>query len=177
MKKLKLEELNRPDVEVFKASEKFPVVLVLDNIRSALNVGSLFRTADAFALQSIFLCGITACPPHKEILKTALGSTHSVEWHYFEHSDDCVKALKEEGYKIYSLEQTTTSKSLNGDTFINGEQYAIVLGNEVDGVGEAFLNASDLILEIEQFGTKHSLNVAVCGGIAAFLAVQALKTF
>jgi len=173
MKKLKLDELNRPDLESFRSSDKYPVLLVLDNIRSALNVGSLFRTADAFALEGLLLCGITACPPHKEIMKTALGSTHSVDWRYFENASDTIRYLTEIGYYICALEQTTDSVFLTPETFRSGSPVAIILGNEVEGVSDEFLKESDLILEIQQFGTKHSLNVAVCGGIAAFMAVNA----
>jgi len=172
LRKLKLDELNRPDVDAFKARDKFPVILVMDNIRSALNVGSLFRTADAFALESVFLIGITAQPPHKEIMKTALGSTHSVDWAYFEDADEAIEVLKGTGFTIISLEQTTQSTFLSDMVFDANAKYAFVLGNEVDGVSEAFLKASDRVVEIQQFGTKHSINVAVCGGIIAHQAVQ-----
>lgn len=175
LRKLKLDELNRPDIDSFKAIDKFPVILLLDNIRSALNVGSLFRTADAFALEQLILVGITAQPPHKEIMKTALGSTHSVEWQYFSESDQAIKALHNRGYTLISMEQTNQSEYLNDLEIDKKNKYCFVLGNEVDGVSAQFLAASDRIIEIQQFGTKHSINVAVCGGIVAHHVVQAFK--
>ncbi len=174
MKKLKLDELNRVDIETFKSQDKFPVLLVLDNIRSALNVGSLFRTADAFALEGVLLNGITARPPHREILKTALGSTESVEWLGFEDGEACIQYLQENGYKIAVIEQTTDSTDLSIVDWDSTDKWAIVLGNEVEGVSEAFLQAADIAIEIKQFGTKHSLNVAVCGGIVSYAATQAI---
>lgn len=175
LRKLKLDELNRPDIVTFKASDKFPVILILDNIRSALNVGSLFRTADAFALEEIFLIGITAQPPHKEIMKTALGSTHSVTWKYYSEPDQAIQALRSRGYYIISLEQTTQSHYLSDMEVDPKKKYGIVLGNEVEGVSESFLEASDSVIEIQQFGTKHSINVAVCGGIVAHHIVLTYK--
>lgn len=175
LRKLKLDELNRPDIDTFKETDKFPVILILDNIRSALNVGSLFRTADAFALEQLILVGITAQPPHKEIMKTALGSTHSVEWQYFSEADHAIKALKDRGYSIISLEQTTHSEYLSELDVDRNSKYGFVLGNEVEGVSEKFLEASDRVIEIQQFGTKHSINVAVCGGIVAHHTLQFFK--
>lgn len=175
MKKLKLDELNRVDVDTFKNQQKFPVVLVLDNIRSALNVGSLFRTADAFGLEQVHLCGITARPPHREIMKTALGSTDSVQWQGFDHVEDCIQYLKNESYTIAVVEQTDASLDLSSFDWSSANKWALILGNEVDGVSQAFIDAASVAIEIVQFGTKHSLNVAVCGGIVSFSAVQAIE--
>jgi 23S rRNA (guanosine2251-2'-O)-methyltransferase len=174
MEKLKLADLNRLSVEAFHAEEKLPVVLVLDNVRSGLNVGSIFRTADAFRLERIVLCGITAQPPHREILKTALGSTESVSWAYVADAAEAVDALKHAGYSVWACEQTTNSVLLHDFGVKSTGKYAFVLGNEVDGVGEAVLMRCDGAVEIPQFGTKHSLNVAVAGGIVVWEAVRQL---
>jgi tRNA G18 (ribose-2'-O)-methylase SpoU len=164
MKKLKLEELNRYSAEEFKAVPKAPVVVVLDNIRSALNIGSIFRTADAFALRGIHLCGISAQPPHREILKTAIGATETVDWHYFPKTTDSVQRLREEGYRIIGIEQTDASIPLQA--FKSDEHpMALVFGNEVGGLSDDILPLLDACIEIPQYGTKHSLNVAVCAGI------------
>lgn len=152
----------------FKTRPKFPLVLVLDNIRSGLNVGSIFRSADAFALEKILLCGITAQPPHREILKTALGSTESVQWAYFDKALDAVAALKRAGYGVFAVEQTTHKTWLQDFEPKAGERYAFVLGNEVEGVDDETLKHCDGAIEIPQFGTKHSLNVAVAAGIVAW---------
>lgn len=165
MKKLNLTELNRLSIEEFRETNKIPVVLVLDNIRSALNVGSIFRSSDAFALRHIHLCGITARPPHKEINKTAIGATASVAWSYHKDIELLIKKLKAEGYKIIGVEQTDSSVELQKFSINSGDQYALVLGNEVEGVSEALLAELDAAIEIPQYGTKHSLNVAVCTGI------------
>lgn len=157
--------LNRLSVEKFRAAEKMPVVLVLDNVRSGLNVGSIFRTADAFLVEKILLCGITAQPPHREILKTALGSTDSVDWEYFASPESAVVSLKTAGYQVLAIEQTTAGIWLQQFQMASGEKYAFVLGNEVDGVSQAALALCDGVIEIPQFGTKHSLNVAVAAGI------------
>ncbi len=168
MRKLSMDELGRKSADEFKGSAKLPLILVLDNVRSMMNTGSLFRTADAFLLEAIYLCGITATPPHREIQKTALGSTESVNWLYFESTADATKKLKEEGWEIIALEQTTGSINLQGFVFERGKKYALVLGNEVKGVSaEALENCSGCI-EIPQFGTKHSLNVAVTGGMVVW---------
>jgi tRNA G18 (ribose-2'-O)-methylase SpoU len=164
-KKLKLEELNRVSVEEFKKSDKTPIVVVLDNIRSLHNIGSIFRTADAFAIEQIFLCGITAQPPHREITKTALGATESVSWKYFEKTVDAVQELKNLGYYIISVEQTKNSQALEKIYFEKQQKCALIFGNEVEGVDQEVVNQSDLTLELTQFGTKHSLNVSVCVGI------------
>ena len=160
-----MDELGRKTPAVFKASEKFPLVIVLDNIRSMMNTGSVFRTADAFILERIILCGVTATPPHREIHKTALGATESVHWSYEEHTSVAIQKLQEQGYVVIALEQTT--KSVNLKTFRpeRGIKYALVFGNEVKGVGEEALTLCDLSLEVPQFGTKHSLNVAVTAGM------------
>lgn len=163
-----MSELGRLSVEAYQSAPKTPLVLVLDNIRSGLNVGSIFRTADAFALEKLLLCGITAQPPHREILKTALGSTDSVHWEYAESTRDAVLSLKNAGYIVYAVEQTTHKTWLQEFKAEAGKAYAFVLGNEVDGVSEDALAVCDGALEIPQFGTKHSLNVAVAAGIVTW---------
>ena len=175
MRKLNMGELERLSPGDFRASQKLPIVLVMDNIRSALNVGSAFRTADAFALEKIYLCGISASPPHREILKTALGATETVVWEHSESPQTVAATLKNQGYKVWAVEQTQGSISLQDFSLGEGEKIALVFGNEVDGVGEAVLAECDGCLEIPQFGTKHSLNVAVCVGIVAWEVVKKLK--
>lgn len=165
MRKLKLEELGRISVEEFKASDKIPVVVVLDNIRSMHNIGSVFRTSDAFRIEKIYLCGITARPPHKEIRKTALGATESVNWEYVEDTIELISKLKKENYRMIAVEQTENSKSLVDFELKVDEKYAVIFGNEVDGVQQEVVNLSDYCIEIPQEGTKHSLNVSVCAGI------------
>jgi 23S rRNA (guanosine2251-2'-O)-methyltransferase len=165
MKKLKLEELGRITVDQFKGSEKLPVSIVLDNIRSLHNVGSAFRTADAFRFEKIYLAGITGTPPHREIEKSALGATRSVEWEYAETTEALLKKLKENGYTIVIIEQTTTSIPLHQFDPQPQTRYCLVFGNEVNGVSEEALPLADLALEVPQHGTKHSLNVSVCLGI------------
>lgn len=165
MKKLKLEELGRISVSEFKEVEKLPVCIVLDNVRSLHNVGSAFRTADAFRIEKIFLTGITGTPPHREIHKTALGSTESVAWEYVEKTETIISQLKESGYKIIAVEQTTESVSLQDFKIQTAEKYAFVFGNEVDGVSEEAIALADGAIEIPQSGTKHSLNISVCLGI------------
>ena len=166
MKKLKTDELNRLSVSDFKNAGKNPIILVLDNIRSLNNVGSIFRTADAFRVEAIYLCGITAKPPHREIQKTALGATESVNWKYFEYPLTAIEELKSTGYKIISLEQVENSILLSKFIPISDASYALVLGNEVKGVSEDIIEISDHCIEIPQFGTKHSFNVTVSSGIA-----------
>lgn len=168
MKKLVLEELGRVSVEQFKKIEKMPVCIVLDNVRSLHNVGSAFRTADAFKVERIFLTGITGTPPHREIEKTALGATQSVEWRHFEKTEDAIAELKSQGYKVIAIEQTTESVSLNQFPIDTTERYCLVFGNEVHGVSEEAINVCDAALEIPQLGTKHSLNVSVCIGIVGW---------
>lgn len=163
-----MQELNRLSTGDFKTAAKLPLVLVLDNVRSGLNVGSVFRTADAFALRQVALCGITAQPPHREILKTALGSTESVDWTYYNSAAEAIQQLKLEGYRVYAVEQTRQKIWLHDFVPTPGGHYALVLGNEVDGVDEQALALCDGALEIPQFGTKHSLNVAVAAGIVTW---------
>ncbi|MBP6825682.1 MAG: RNA methyltransferase [Saprospiraceae bacterium] len=163
-----MDALGRLTVEEFKEQAKLPLVLVLDNVRSGLNVGSIFRTADAFTVQKVLLCGITAQPPHREILKTALGSTDSVEWAYFQETVAAIRALKSEGHLVLAVEQTSDKVWLQDFTPQPGQKYAFVFGNEVEGVGEQALALCDGVVEIPQFGTKHSLNVAVAAGIVVW---------
>lgn len=165
IQKLKLEELGRIDVETFKKKEKISLVVVLDNVRSMHNVGAIFRTADAFIINEIILCGITPKPPHREIHKAALGATESVDWKYEETISDALKNLKKDGYEIVGIEQTTDSKNIIDFNIDKEKKYALVLGNEVEGLSDETLNLYDDFLEIPQLGTKHSLNVSVCGGI------------
>lgn len=172
-RKLKLWELERLTVEQFKAKDKYPLILILDDIRSLNNIGTFFRTADAFNVAKIFLCGITAKPPHREIQKTALGATESVEWEYVESIDELIVRLKIEGYKICSVEQTEHTTFLHNFKIQSEQHYAIVMGNEVDGVRQSVIDVSDYILEIPQFGTKHSLNVSVCAGVVMWEFVRA----
>jgi tRNA G18 (ribose-2'-O)-methylase SpoU len=168
MRKLSLRELNRVSISDFRQQEKAPVVLVLDNVRSALNVGSAFRTSDAFTLEKILLCGITAKPPHREILKTAIGATESMEWAHFSETTEAVKQLKDEGYKIWAVEQAEESVWLQDFKVGPDEKYALVFGNEVAGVSEEVMALADGALEVPQFGTKHSLNISVCVGVVCW---------
>lgn len=163
MKKLTMDELNRISVEEYKKSDKTPISVVLDNIRSMNNIGSVFRTADAFRIEHIYLCGITATPPHRDIHKTALGAEDSVDWTYVENTSDCVKQLKKQGYKVFSVEQAEGSTMLND--FETCGKTAVVLGNEVEGVADEVIDLSDGCIEIPQFGTKHSLNISIAAGI------------
>jgi len=160
-----MDELNRLSVDDFKKQEKTQVIIVLDNVRSLNNVGSIFRTADSFLLEGIYLLGITATPPHREIQKTALGATESVNWKHFENPLDGIADLKMRGFKIISIEQVENPVFLNDFIPSKNEKYAIVMGNEVEGVSEEIIKESDLCIEVPQFGTKHSLNVSVCAGI------------
>jgi tRNA G18 (ribose-2'-O)-methylase SpoU len=168
MKKMKVEELGRISVDEFKQAAKLPVSIVLDNVRSLHNVGSAFRTSDAFKLEKIFLTGITGTPPHREIEKTALGATASVAWEYAERTGDLVKKLKDDGYTIVIIEQTSESQSLRLFHPEPDRKYCLVFGNEVHGVSEEALPYADMALEIPQHGTKHSLNISVCLGIVAW---------
>ncbi|MDE0770692.1 MAG: RNA methyltransferase [Salibacteraceae bacterium] len=174
-KKLKLEELNRISVSEFKSAEKFPVVVVLDNIRSAFNIGSIFRTADALAIESVYLCGITATPPHREIYKTALGASESVDWKYFQNTMDSISELKKNGFIILSLEQVEDSLMLDNFVSTKDSKYALVVGNEVDGVMQEVIDSSDVCIEIPQYGTKHSYNVSVSAGIALWDIIGKIK--
>ncbi|CAM1354738.1 RNA methyltransferase [Tenacibaculum ascidiaceicola] len=165
MRKLKNSELGRKTVEEFKQTNKTPIIVVLDNIRSLNNVGSVFRTSDAFLIEKIYLCGITATPPNKEIHKTALGATESVDWEYVENTMDLVEKLQAKNVKVLSIEQAENSTML--DTFIpkTDQKYAVVFGNEVKGVQQEVVSASDVCIEIPQLGTKHSLNISVSCGV------------
>jgi tRNA G18 (ribose-2'-O)-methylase SpoU len=165
MKKLKLEELGRISVDQFKEVEKLPVCLVLDNVRSLHNVGSAFRTADAFRVEKIYLTGITGTPPHREIHKTALGATESVDWEYVEHPEEVIQQLKTNGYRIVVIEQTDASIPLHEFKRLKDEKICLVFGNEINGVTDAVIQHADVALEIPQSGTKHSLNVSVCVGV------------
>jgi len=168
MRKLKITELNRLSGEAYKTSRKTPLVIVLDHVRSLNNVGSLFRTADAFRMEAVYLCGITATPPHAEIHKTALGAEETVEWHYFSETLDAVHNLKQSGYVICALEQAEGSIPLEKLSLDKEKKYAIVIGHEVKGVLQQVMDVCDLCVEIPQFGTKHSLNVAVAAGIVSW---------
>ena len=172
MEKLSMQALGRKSVNDFKSGEKMPFVFVLDNIRSGLNIGSIFRTADAFAFTKVLLCGITAQPPHREILKTALGSTDSVEWEWYENTPAAIDALKSAGYKVFAVEQTSEPIWLQDLIVGENDKIAFVLGNEVDGVDTNALALCDGAIEIPQYGTKHSLNVSVAAGIVAWEAVR-----
>ncbi len=165
MQKKTIEELQRISIDQFKSKNKLPLVVVLDNIRSLHNVGSVFRTSDAYLVQSIFLCGITSTPPSAEIHKTALGAEDSVEWHYFPKTEDALLYLKKEGFVIFSIEQAKNSLSLTSLQLDADKKYAVVLGNEVKGVQQLVVDMSDECIELPQFGTKHSLNVSVTAGI------------
>jgi 23S rRNA (guanosine2251-2'-O)-methyltransferase len=165
MRKLKLDELNRVSVEEFKAGKKLPVVVVLDNVRSMHNIGSIFRTSDGFAVDQVCLCGITAQPPHREIEKTALGATQSIDWVYFENPMDAVNKLRTDGYKIIAIEQAEGSIMLNEFVPEANEKYALIFGNEVNGVSDDVMHDIDACIEIPQFGTKHSFNIVVSAGI------------
>jgi len=165
MRKLKLDELNRVSVAEFKDQEKLPVVVVLDNVRSMHNIGSIFRTSDGFSVEQIYLCGITAQPPHREIEKTALGATQSVNWAYFETPVAAVESLRNDGYKIIAIEQAENSIMLNEFLPSSSEKYALIFGNEVNGVSDEAMQLIDACIEIPQFGTKHSFNIVVSAGI------------
>ena len=172
MRKLNMDELNRISKEDFEMAEKLPIIIVLDNIRSLSNVGAFFRTADAFRIKELFLCGITACPPHREIHKTALGADETVRWRYFETTEAACKALKAEGYRIFAVEQVEGSLPLQDFEFEPNTAY--LLGNEVEGVSEEALPYCEGAIELPQEGTKHSINVSVCAGIVMWKAFEHL---
>jgi len=176
MRKLKNSELNRLSIEEFKISGKTPLVVVLDNIRSLNNIGSVFRTSDAFLIEKIILCGITAKPPHKDIHKTALGATESVKWEYAESTIDAVNKLKYEGYNIVSIEQTEKAIMLQNFEIEKNIKYALIFGNEVKGVQQEVVNLSDYSIEIPQYGTKHSFNISVSAGIALWEFFRKMKS-
>lgn len=167
-----MEELNRKSVEEFKLSEKIPVVVVLENIRSAYNVGSVFRTSDAFLLQAIYICGYTAHPPHKEIKKTALGAEDTVEWKYFRKTSEAIEELRKQQYNVYSVEQAMNSHQLQKIKFEKQERLAVVFGNEVTGVEQSTIELTDGCIEIPQLGMKHSLNIATAVGVVLWEIVR-----
>lgn len=174
MEKLRTIEMQRLTVEEFREAEKLPLVVVLDDVRSMHNVGSVFRTGDAFRIEAVYLCGITSTPPSAEIHKTALGAEDSVSWRYFKTALEALEALKTEGYEVYSIEQAHGSTKLQTFSPLKGKKYAIILGNEVKGVHQEVVDASDGCLEIPQFGTKHSMNVSVTAGIVIWHFAQTI---
>ena len=179
MRKLKNTELNRITVDEFKSTKKTPLIVVLDNIRSLNNIGSVFRTSDAFLIEKIYLCGITATPPNKEIHKTALGATESVDWEYVEDTLTLIEKLKQSNIKVLSIEQAENSTKLDSFYPKENTKYAVVLGNEVKGVQQKVVNASDLCIEIPQLGTKHSLNISVTTGVVLwdlFVKINSLNS-
>lgn len=175
-RKLKITELNRISAEEFKKADKLPLVVVLDNIRSLHNIGSVFRTSDAFRVECIYLCGITATPPHPEMHKTALGAEFTVDWKYVNNAVEAVDNLRQEGYIVFSVEQAENSIMLENIQLEQGKRYAVVLGNEVKGVQQEVIDHSDGCIEIPQYGTKHSLNVSVTAGIVIWDLFKQLKT-
>ena len=175
MRKLKITELNRLSQGDFKEAKKTSLIVVLDNVRSLHNVGSVFRTADAFLIEAVYLCGITAAPPHAEIHKTALGAEDTVDWKYFENTLDAIKELKQKRYHVAAVEQAENSILLD-QLVLENEKYAVVLGNEVKGVAQEVMNQCDSCIEIPQFGTKHSLNVSVTSGIILWEFFKALSS-
>lgn len=175
MRKLKITELNRISTEEFRQAEKLPLIVVLDQVRSLYNVGSVFRSSDAFRVESLYLCGITATPPHAEIHKTALGAEDSVSWHYFKTTQEAVAELKAEGVEVWAVEQVEGSVMLQNFKPQAGKRYAIILGNEVKGVQQDVVDECDGCIEIPQFGTKHSLNVSVTAGILIWEFARLLK--
>ena len=168
MEKIKNEDLGRVSVEDFLKTEKIPVIIVLDNVRSALNVGSVFRTADAFRVSKIYLCGITPVPPNRDILKSALGATETVQWEYVDSTLKLINHLKNENYSLIAIEQTKTSIQLQDFNLPKEKKIALVFGHEVDGVNQEVIDLCDTSIEIPQQGTKHSLNIAVCAGIVVW---------
>jgi 23S rRNA (guanosine2251-2'-O)-methyltransferase len=175
MRKLKNAELNRKNIQEFKSAEKTPVIIILDNIRSLNNIGSVFRTSDAFLVEKIYLCGITATPPHKDIHKTALGATESVDWEYYNDTVGLVEKLKQEGVKTFSIEQAENSTMLENVDYKKDTKYALIFGNEVKGVNQKVVDISDGVIEIPQFGTKHSLNISVSAGVVIWEFYKNLK--
>jgi 23S rRNA (guanosine2251-2'-O)-methyltransferase len=173
IEKLSMENLQRASVDEFKAQQKFTVIAVLENIRSAYNVGSVFRTADAFAIDAVYITGYTCTPPHKEIKKTALGAEETVRWQHFENAAAAIVQLKQEGYKVFAIEQVKNSIMLNKTNFTPQDKIAVVLGNEVSGVEASTIALCDGCIEIPQFGTKHSLNVATAAGVVLWDLVKA----
>ena len=175
MRKLNIEELNRISIEEFRETMKIPLVVVLDNVRSRNNIGSIFRTADAFPVEEVILCGITATPPDTDIHKTALGAENSVQWRYFPDTLSAINDLKANNYTVFAIEQAENSTSLETLSLDKNKKYAIVLGHEVHGVQQAVIDASDGCIEIPQYGTKHSLNVSVTAGIVLWDFFRGLR--
>ncbi len=175
MRKLANSELDRKSVEEFKTSNKTPLIVVLDNVRSLHNIGSVFRTCDAFLIEKVYLCGITATPPNKEIHKTALGATETVDWEYAENVVDVVQQLKQDGVEVQAIEQVENSVMLNDFSVQKNKTYALVFGNEVKGVAQEVVDLSDGVIEIPQLGTKHSLNISVSAGIVIWDLFQKMK--
>lgn len=175
MKKLTNEELNRIDVQTYKNSEKTPLIVVLDDVRSLNNIGSVFRSSDAFGIEKIYLCGITACPPHKDIHKTALGATESVDWEYRENIELLINELNNQGIETIAIEQAQNATFLHQFSVENNKKYAVVFGNEVKGVRQSVVSACKQVVEIPQFGTKHSLNISVSVGIVLWDLVNKMR--
>lgn len=175
MKKLVLDELNRKNIEEFKEADKTPVIIILDDIRSLHNIGAVFRTADAFLIEKIYLCGITATPPNKEIHKTALGATESVNWEYRKDVNEVVSELLSENVKVLAVEQVQNAVMLHQFQVVSGQKYALVFGNEVKGVSQSVVDKADNVIEIPQLGTKHSLNISVSAGIVVWDIFQKLQ--
>lgn len=175
MRKLKLQELNRLSVNQFKETEKTPVVVILDNVRSLNNVGSAFRTSDAFLVEKLYLCGITGTPPHRDIQKTAIGAQDAVDWEHRDSITALISELKENGYTVAAVEQAEGSTELQKVDFNTDTKVALIFGNEVKGVDQEAINASDLCIEIPQFGTKHSFNISVSMGIVLWEVVKKIK--
>jgi 23S rRNA (guanosine2251-2'-O)-methyltransferase len=172
MRKLSMQELGRKSVEEFRQSDKFPLIVVLENVRSAYNVGSVFRTADAFLIHGIYICGYSAYPPHKEIKKTALGAEEAVSWKHFKTSAEAIEVLRKEKYKVYAVEQAVNSLKLHAESFGPDEKIAVVFGNEVTGVEQATIHLCDGCIEIPQLGMKHSLNIATAAGVVLWELVR-----
>ena len=175
MRKLRTVEMHRLSVEEFKEAEKLPLIVVLDDVRSLYNVGSVFRSCDAFRVEAVYLCGITATPPNAEIHKTALGGEDAVDWLYFQNTEEAVQKLHDDGYFVYSIEQVEHSTKLQTLQLDDDKKYAVIFGNEVKGVKQNIVDAGDGCLEIPQFGTKHSLNVSVTAGIVVWEFAKAMK--
>ena len=174
-RKLKLQELGRLTIDDYKTEQKSPLIVVLDNIRSLNNIGSVFRSGDAFRIEKIYLCGITATPPHRDIHKTAIGATESVDWEHAEDTIEVMAQLKAEGVQCLSVEQTENSIMLDDFQPIKGQKYAVIMGNEVDGVQQSVIDKSDTVIEIPQIGTKHSLNISVCTGVVLWDLFSKIK--
>jgi len=175
MRKLKNSELNRKSIDEFKQARKTPIIVVLDNVRSMNNIGSVFRTSDALLIEAVYLCGITATPPHRDLHKTALGAEDTVHWEYFEKTENAVNQLREKGFQVYSVEQAENSTSLDAFQANPNNKYALIFGNEVKGVQQNIVDLSDGCIEIPQFGTKHSFNISVSCGIVLWDLFSKLK--